>query len=202
MRMFKDDRKAKGTRTCPDTRGFKSAWSAFIRVLKAVPRDLVNPFVSVRWLRQFVSIGPMPYRFAVEQQDYSDFASGRVFCGAPGYPAFPVRLASEIFQRCLAHREADHQPAAACRLYDPCCGGAYHLCTLAYLHWPAIAELIGSDVDAQALSLAERNVSLLTLEGLNRDGRRLRDCLRRTARPRIARPWRPRTRSSEKCANS
>jgi hypothetical protein len=110
----------------------------------------------------------MSYRFAVEQQDYSDFASGRVFCGAPGYPAFPVRLASEIFQRCLAHREANHQPTAAWRLYDPCCGGAYHLCTLAYLHWPAIAELIGSDVDAQALSLAERNFSLLTLEGLQR----------------------------------
>src|SRR2546425_836474 len=49
--------------------------------------------------------------------------------------------------------------------------------TLAYLHWPAIAELIGSDVDAQALSLAERTFSLLTLEGLQR---RLRDCLRRS----------------------
>ena len=108
----------------------------------------------------------MSYRFAVEHQDYSDYASGRVFYGVPGHPALPVRLVSEIFQRCLALRRANHQSTMACSLYDPCCGGAYHLCTLAYLHWQAIAELIGSDVDAQALSLAERNFSLLTLEGL------------------------------------
>jgi len=36
----------------------------------------------------------MPYRFATERRDYSDYSSGRVFYGAPGYPAFPVRLVS------------------------------------------------------------------------------------------------------------
>jgi hypothetical protein len=106
----------------------------------------------------------MPYRFATEKQDLSDYASGRVFTGAPGHPAFPVRLASEIFQRCVAARDV----SAPCVLYDPVCGGAYHLSTLAYLQWHAIDTIIGSDIDSEILSVAERNLGLLTLEGLDR----------------------------------
>jgi len=109
----------------------------------------------------------MQYRFAKERQDYSDYSSGRVFYGLPGHPAFPVRLASEIFQRCVALREAQGA-TGPCVLYDPCCGGAYHLSTLAYLHWHAIGEIIGSDVDEEILSIARRNLSLLTVEGLDR----------------------------------
>ena len=107
----------------------------------------------------------MPYRFAKERQDYSDYSGGRVFYSLPDHPAFPIRLASEIFQRCAAIREANGA-TAPCTLYDPCCGGAYHLGTLAYLHWHAIAEIIASDVDEQPLSLAKRNLALLTLPGI------------------------------------
>ncbi|MFK7803274.1 MAG: hypothetical protein AB8G95_16690, partial [Anaerolineae bacterium] len=46
---------------------------------------------------QRIKIKSMPYRFATENKDYSDFASGRVFYGAPGHPVFPVRLISEVF---------------------------------------------------------------------------------------------------------
>jgi len=109
----------------------------------------------------------MPYRFVKERQDYSDYSSGRVLYGLPRHPAFPVRLASEIFQRCIAFREAQGV-TGPCVLYDPCCGGAYHLSTLGYLHWNAIDEIIGSDVDREILSIAERNLSLLTVEGLDR----------------------------------
>ncbi|MCJ7552135.1 MAG: hypothetical protein MUQ30_20885 [Anaerolineae bacterium] len=109
----------------------------------------------------------MKYRFAQERQDYSDYSSGRVFYGLPGHPAFPVRLVSEIFQRCVAFREAQGA-TGPCVLYDPCCGGAYHLSTLGYLHWNAIGEIIGSDVDEEVLSVAGRNLSLLTVEGLDR----------------------------------
>jgi antitoxin HigA-1 len=31
----------------------------------------------------------MPYRFATEKNDYSDYAGGHVFYGTPGQPAFP-----------------------------------------------------------------------------------------------------------------
>jgi 16S rRNA G966 N2-methylase RsmD len=109
----------------------------------------------------------MPYRFTIESQDYSDYASGHVFYSRPGHPALPVRLASEVFQRCLAIRQA-RQQCGPCRIYDPCCGGAYHLAVLAFLHWHAIAELIASDVDEEAVALAARNLSLLSLEGLER----------------------------------
>jgi pimeloyl-ACP methyl ester carboxylesterase len=103
----------------------------------------------------------MPYRFAKESQDYTDYASGRVFYGLPGHPAFPVRLVSEIFQRCLAIRKA-WGVSAPCVLYDPCCGGAYHLSVLAYLFWQRINSIIGSDVDERALALAARFLGSVT----------------------------------------
>jgi 23S rRNA (guanine2535-N1)-methyltransferase len=103
----------------------------------------------------------MQYKYAKEQLDYSDFSSGRVFYSLPGHPAFPVRLASEIFQRCLAHRESIYQVSTPCILYDPCCGAAYHLSILGYLHGERIREIIGSDIDEKAVALAERNLGLL-----------------------------------------
>jgi 23S rRNA (guanine2535-N1)-methyltransferase len=109
----------------------------------------------------------MPYRFATESENLADYASGTVFYGAPGHPAFPVRLTSEIFQRCQSVRAslgAIGRPV----IYDPVCGAAYHLSTLAYFHWEAIGEIIASDVDGDILAIAQRNLSLLTLEGLDR----------------------------------
>jgi tRNA G10 N-methylase Trm11 len=110
----------------------------------------------------------MPYKYAKERSDYSDFTSGRVFYSLPGYPAFPIRLASEIFQRCLAQRETIYEASTPCTLYDPCCGGAYHLSVLAYLHGKHIGEIIASDIDENAVALAKRNLSLLEREGLDK----------------------------------
>jgi hypothetical protein len=109
----------------------------------------------------------MTYRYATERYDYSDYASGRVFYGLAGQPAFPIRLASEVLQRCFAVHRAECR-AGPYVLYDPLCGGAYLLSTVAYLHWADVSRILGSDVDAQALSLAERNLGLLTVEGIER----------------------------------
>ena len=109
----------------------------------------------------------MQYKYATAQLDYSDFSSGRVFYSLPGHPAFPVRLASETFQRCVAHRKAHYGISTPCILYDPCCGAAYHLSVLAYLHGAHIREIIGSDVDERAVALAERNLGLLNPAGLD-----------------------------------
>lgn len=109
----------------------------------------------------------MQYKFEIEQQDYSDLASGRVFYSLPGHPAFPVRLASEIFQRCIAQREAIYQVSTPCTLYDPCSGAAYHLSVLGYLHRKYINEIVASDIDEKAVSLARRNLGLLQIEGLD-----------------------------------
>ena len=106
----------------------------------------------------------MNYRFA-EGRDFSDFASGSVFVSLPGRPAFPVRLASEIFQRCLEFREQAGGSGPAV-LYDPCCGSGYLLGTVGFLHRPKIARLIGSDIDEAALQLTARNLALTSGEGL------------------------------------
>jgi len=107
----------------------------------------------------------MHYRFATERRDYSDLASGRVFHSLSGHPAFPIRLADEILQRCLARREANHL-TGPCVLYDPCCGAAYHLSVLACLHWHSFREVIGSDIDQKAIRVAQQNLGLLRVEGL------------------------------------
>lgn len=109
----------------------------------------------------------MQYKYEKEVLDYSDFASGRVFYSSAGYPAFPVRLASEIFQRCIASRATIYQTTTPCTLYDPCCGAAYHLSVLAFLHGRYIREIIASDIDEKAVSLAKRNLGLLSLAGLD-----------------------------------
>ena len=112
----------------------------------------------------------MEYKYATEHKDYADLASGNVFYSLPGHPAFPVRLASEIYQRCLAWRGEGNAP---CTIYDPCCGAAYHLSVIAYLHWDSVCRVICSDIDEKAVQLAERNLGLLTPAGMERRGREI-----------------------------
>jgi len=112
----------------------------------------------------------MEYKYATENSNYSDLASGHVFYSLPGYPAFPVRLASEIYQRCLALRG---QGVSPCTIYDPCCGAAYHLSVIAYLHWDSICRIICSDINEKATQLAERNLGLLTPAGMERRSREI-----------------------------
>jgi len=107
----------------------------------------------------------MEYRYATERSNYADLASGHVFYSLPGHPAFPIRLASEVYQRCLALRGQGSSP---CTIYDPCCGAAYHLSVIAYLHWDSVCRIICSDIDAKAVQLAERNLGLLTPAGMER----------------------------------
>jgi 23S rRNA (guanine2535-N1)-methyltransferase len=109
----------------------------------------------------------MQYKYAKERLDYTDLASGRVFHSLSGHPAFPVRLASEIFQRCMARRETIYHDSTRCVLYDPCCGAAYHLSVLAYLHRESIQEVVGSDIEEKAVALAKRNLELVSIAGLD-----------------------------------
>lgn len=107
----------------------------------------------------------MQYRYA-NNRNFEDYASGRVIYAQAGQPAFPVRLASEIFERAFRHwREAGGEGLV--HIYDPVCGGAYWLTVLAYLHWDVIDSISASDVDGEVLLLAERNLSLLTPAGLD-----------------------------------
>ena len=94
--------------------------------------------------------------------DYSDFASGMVLRSAPGYPGFPVRLGSELFERAvhvLGRRER-------LTVWDPCCGSGQLVTTISLLHQEQVGEIIATDIDPAALALAEKNLALLTKHGL------------------------------------
>jgi 23S rRNA (guanine2535-N1)-methyltransferase len=109
----------------------------------------------------------MKYRFATHRENYEDYASGRVLHGRPGQAAFPVRLASEVFQRCC-HRLAARGVAPPYTLYDPCCGSGYLLTVVGLLHGARLTRILASDIDPGAVEQARRNLSLLTAVGLDR----------------------------------
>jgi len=104
----------------------------------------------------------MQYRFTVKE-DLSDFSSGRVINSIPGIPAFPIRLMNEIFQYCKSRQSPTHPLV----IYDPCCGSAYHLTALSFLQIGKIKKIYCSDVDEKILSIADSNLKLLTIDGLN-----------------------------------
>jgi 23S rRNA G2445 N2-methylase RlmL len=109
----------------------------------------------------------MKYRFATQRENYEDYAGGRVLHGRPGQAAFPVRLASEVFQRCC-HRLAARGVAPPYALYDPCCGSGYLLTVVGLLHGALLSRILASDIDREAVEQARRNLSLLTAVGLDR----------------------------------
>jgi hypothetical protein len=108
----------------------------------------------------------MSYEFVTGRQDYSDLASGQVLYSHPGFPALPVRLVSEIFERCLSIRKAGGREGP-CRVFDPCCGSAYHLTALAFLYGGQISHITASDIDRVSCQFADQNLGLLTLPGLD-----------------------------------
>jgi hypothetical protein len=104
----------------------------------------------------------LAYRYETARGDYGDLASGAVLRSAPGFPAFPVRLASEVFQRALALRGGP-EPAV---VWDPCCGSGYLLAVLGIVQRRRIGALLASDIDDDALTVARANLDLLTGTGL------------------------------------
>ncbi len=125
------------------------------------------------------SIGrSMKYRFVTEARDYSDLSSGFVLRSAPGRPAFPVRVASELFLR--AHHDFGGETLS---ILDPCCGAAYGLTVLGLLHPRQIVRIGAADIDADALGLARANLDLLSPEGLARRQSELAETQRQHGRP-------------------
>lgn len=105
----------------------------------------------------------MQYRYVTEKRNYEDYAAGRVILSRSGMTSFPVRLVSEIFQRCASYFPSDQK----LRLYDPCCGGGYLLTVLGFLHGEQLLSVHGSDIDTERVALASSNLHLLTDEGLH-----------------------------------
>lgn len=106
------------------------------------------------------------YRFATQRENYEDYASGRVLFGKAGATNFPVRLASEIFQRSADFLEKSGRPPPY-GVYDPLCGVAYTLTVLGFMHANGIICLLGSDRDPAILDVAADNLRLLASDGLD-----------------------------------
>ena len=103
----------------------------------------------------------MQYKYCF-MQNFEDFACGRVIIHRTGFSNYPVRLMQEVFFRCKQYLRGFEK----FNIYDPCCGGAYILTVLGYLNFNSISALIGSDVNPEAVQLSQKNLSLLTIEGL------------------------------------
>ena len=105
----------------------------------------------------------MEYKYC-ENKNFEDLACGRVIYYKSGMTNFPVRLAQEIYGRCLSYSQEKNNVC----IYDPCCGGGYILTVLGFLNMASIKKIIGSDISDQAVDLAWHNLSLLTEEGLKK----------------------------------
>ncbi|MCQ6562053.1 hypothetical protein [Paenibacillus mendelii] len=106
------------------------------------------------------------------KQNYEHYASGKVLYNAPGTTSFPVRLASEIIQRCFQLLRAKGVTGPY-HLYDPCCGSGYMLTVLGMLHQDQITRITASDRDEAMVELARQNLSLLHPDGLTKRRRQL-----------------------------
>ena len=102
----------------------------------------------------------MEYKYA-NNDNYEDFASGRVLYHVGGAPTFPVRLALELFDRCLQYSNKKSEIT----LYDCCCGGGYMLTVLGFVKNETISKIYGSDINLESIQLAKDNLSLLGEEG-------------------------------------
>lgn len=107
----------------------------------------------------------MQYRVdSLPTQLRMDLASGQVLHSLPGMVCLPIRLAEEVFERCL-HALGQNSSTA---LFDPCCGGAYHLAVLALLRPGSFGTVIASDVDPRAVETAARNLALTSVTGMRK----------------------------------
>jgi 23S rRNA (guanine2535-N1)-methyltransferase len=107
----------------------------------------------------------MQYLFPEHSLSKADLASGKVLFSRPGLTAFPVRLGNELFLRAVALLEAAGRRPPY-HVYDPTCGGGYLMTVLGLLNPQSIARLSMSDISPEALSIAAKNVNLLSAEGM------------------------------------
>lgn len=112
----------------------------------------------------------MEYKYS-NDGNFEDLACGRVIYHRPGMTNFPVRLAQEIFGRCLSYLKEKERVT----VYDPCCGGGYLLTVLGLLNMDSIKYIMGSDVSEEAVALCAKNLSLLTEEGMENRISQLKD---------------------------
>lgn len=112
----------------------------------------------------------MQYKYC-DNENFEDYASGRVLYSAEGVANFPVRLVNEIFGYA---KEYSVKKEGLC-VYDPCCGGGYSLTVLGFMNSQCIEKIYGSDVDEKMVEVARKNLALLNVEGLEKRCEEIQD---------------------------
>lgn len=108
----------------------------------------------------------MTYKYA-RKCNYEKYASWGVLYNKPWSTWFPVRLLDEI--RCrtkvlLGKNDIQNK----LRVYDPCWWIWYMLTVLWFLHWIDISEILVSDIDAESVTIAKKNLSLLSFNWIQK----------------------------------
>lgn len=105
----------------------------------------------------------MQYKYC-RNENFEDYSSGKVILHKHGFPNFPVRLAQEIYCRCLSYIK---DKTDIC-IYDPCGGSGYMLTVIGFLNIDSLKTIICSDLNGEALEIADKNLNLLTADGLKK----------------------------------
>lgn len=95
-----------------------------------------------------------------KNDNFQDFASGRVLYGGKGIPNFPIRLLLEIYSRALSYLNKEEDLV----IYDPCCGGGYALTILGYYQNRYISKIYGSDIDEDMVAHAKKTHHYLPVQ--------------------------------------
>ena len=181
-----------------ETHGLSAAWREACQQMVRIPMQgaasslnaAASATVALYEVARQRAAGPadrVPYRFATDDRSYADLGSGRVLRSRPGQPAFPVRLAREMFEQALALRPAGAAPPI---LYDPCCGAGHLLASVGLLYADRLTAVIGSDVDAGGAGAGAREPA--TAGGRWHRGARRRvggACTASTETSPTAKPW-------------
>lgn len=116
----------------------------------------------------------MNYLYATEHKNSEIFSSWRVLYHTRNATAFPVRLIEEIWGRTkyLLHQLWNMWPYD---IYDPCGWIGYMMTVLWLLDGSSIETIVVSDINKEFLDYAQKNLSLLSIEGVNKRMKELQD---------------------------
>lgn len=114
-----------------------------------------------------------------DNDNFEDYSSGRVIYHRTGMTNFPVRLAGEVFCRCLEYIKRKNEIT----LYDPCCGSGYMVTVLGLMNIKTIKAIFASDISEDAINLTNKNLTLLSEDGLYKRKKQIEQMISQFKKP-------------------
>lgn len=107
----------------------------------------------------------LEYKYYIRKNE-EYLSAGHIIHQARAASNFPVKCAYEIFMRCAEYRKK----GSPLTVYDCCAGSGYMLTVIGFLCAGScnISNIYASDADEGAIGICERNLALLSPEGLDK----------------------------------